>query len=134
MVSALIVYHLAGEYTPEIVDWVAHAFLVKGDHLRGSLVKLVGGHYSGLVYAVGGVRVPIVPCGVLGDCLRRRLLVREDMLGQLPLAFEGLPSLIRGHYGLSPLGWNATFMENHVDAIFTSLRVMVDHVPLEGLG
>ncbi len=35
---------------------------------------------------------------------------------------------------MSPLGWNATFVENHIDAIFTPLGVMVDHVPLEGLG
>ena len=56
------------------------------------------------------------------------------MLGQLPLNFEGLPSLIEGHHGMSPLGWNATFVENCIDAIFTPLGVMVDRVPLEGLG
>jgi hypothetical protein len=56
------------------------------------------------------------------------------MLGQHPLNFEGLPSLIEGHHGMSPLGWNATFVENHTDAIFTPLGVIVNHVPLEGLG
>ncbi len=133
VVSALVVYHLVGEYTPAIGDRVARAFPVKGNPLRGSLVKLVDGHYSGLVYAVGGVQIPIVPRGVLGDCLHRCLLVREETLGQLPLDFEGLPSLIEGHHGMSPLGWNATFVENHIDAIFTPLGVMVDCVPLEGL-
>ncbi len=134
VVSALVVYHLVGEYTPVIGDRFARPFPVKGNPLRGSLVKLVNGHYSGLVYAVGGVRVPIVPCGVLGDCLRRCLLVREETLGQLPLNFEGIPSLIKGHHGMSPLRWNATFVENHIDAIFTPLGVMVDRVPFEGLG
>jgi hypothetical protein len=57
VVSALVVYHLVGEYTPAIGDRVAHAFPVEGNPLRGSLVKLVDGHYSGLVYAVGGVRL-----------------------------------------------------------------------------
>ncbi len=75
VVSALIVYHLAGEYTPAIGDRVARAFPVEGNPLRGSSIKLVNGHYSSLVYAVGGVRVPIVPCRVLGDHLHRRLLV-----------------------------------------------------------
>jgi hypothetical protein len=117
-----------------IGDWVARAFPVEGNHLRGSLVVLVNREYSGLVYAVEGVRIPIVPCGVLGDSLCHPLLVREEPLGQLPLDFEGLPSLIEGHHGLSPLGWDATFMENHIDAIFTPLGVVVDHVPLEGLG
>ncbi len=65
VVLALIVYHLVSEYTPAIGDRVAHAFLVEGNPLRGSLVKLVDGHYFGLVYAVGGVRVPIVQRGVL---------------------------------------------------------------------
>ncbi len=134
VVLALIVYHLVSEYTPAIGDQVAHAFLVKGNHLRGSSVKLVNGHYSGLVYAVESVCVPIVPRRVLGDCLRCCLLVREETLGQLPLDFEGLPSLVKGHHGLSPLGWNATFVENHVDAIFTPLGVMVVCVRLEGLG
>jgi hypothetical protein len=136
VVSALIVNHLVvvGEYTPAIGDRVAHAFPVKGNALRGSSVKLVDGHYSGLVCAVGGVRVPIVPHRVLGDCLRHCLLIREEMLGQLPLDFEGLPSLIERHHGMSHLGWNATFVENHIDAIFTPLGVMVDRVPLEGLG
>ncbi len=134
VVLALIVYHLIGEYTPTISDRVAHAFPVEGDHLRGSSVILVHGEYSGLVYAVEGVHVPIVPRGVLGDHLRRCLLVREEALGQLPLDFESLPSLIKGHHGLSPLGWNATIAENHIDVIFTPLAVVVDHVPLEGLG
>jgi hypothetical protein len=66
--------------------------------------------------------------------LRRRLFVHEETLGHLPLDFEGLPSLIKGHHGMSPFGWNATFVENHIDAIFTPLGAMVDHVPLEGLG
>jgi hypothetical protein len=134
VVSALVVYHLVGEYTPAIGDWVARAFLVEGDPLRGSSVKLVNGHYSSLVYAVGGVCVPIVLRGVLGDCLRLCLLIREETLGQLPLDFEGLPSLIKGYNGMSPLGWNATFMENHIDVIFTPLGVKVDRVPHEGLG
>ncbi len=42
--------------------------------------------------------------------------------------------MIEGHHGMYPLGWNATFVENHVDAIFTPLGVMVDCVPFEGLG
>jgi hypothetical protein len=134
VVLGLVVYHLVGEYTPAIGNRVARAFPVEGDPLRGSLVKLVDGHYSGLMYAVGGVRVPIVPHGVLGDCLRCRLLVHEETLGQLPLDFESHPSLIEGHHGMSPLGWNATFTENHINAIFTPLGVMVDHVPLESLG
>jgi hypothetical protein len=62
------------------------------------------------------------------------MLIRKETLGQLPLNFEGLPSLIKGHHGMSPLGWNATFVENHVDAIFTPLGVMVDRLPLGGLG
>ncbi len=107
MVLAFEVYHLIGE----VGDRVAHAFLVEGNHLRGSLVILVNWGYSGLVYAVEGVRVPMVPCGILGDHLRLCLLVHEEMLGQLPLNFEGLPSLIEGHHGLGPLGWNATFVE-----------------------
>jgi hypothetical protein len=53
VVSAFIVYHLVGEYTPAIGDQVAHSFPVEGNPLRGSLVKLVNGHYSSLVYAVG---------------------------------------------------------------------------------
>ncbi len=77
VVSAFIVCHLVGEYTPAIGDQVARAFLVKGDHLRGSSLILVDGEYSGLVYAVEGVRVPIVLHGVLGDCLRHCLLVCE---------------------------------------------------------
>ncbi len=77
VVLALAVYHLVGEYTPAIGDWVARAFPVKGNHLRGSLIILVNGEYSGLVYAVEGVRVPIVPRGVLGDCLCHCLLVCE---------------------------------------------------------
>jgi hypothetical protein len=89
VVSAFVVYHLVGEYKPVFGDRVARAFPVEGNHLRGSLVKLVEGHYSGLVYVVGGVRVPIVP--FLGDCLRRCLLVHEEMLRQLPLNFEAFP-------------------------------------------
>jgi hypothetical protein len=46
VVSSLVVYHLVGEYTPVISDQVACAFLVEGNHLRGSLVKLVGGGYT----------------------------------------------------------------------------------------
>ncbi len=134
VVSALVVYHLVSEYTPAIGDWVARAFPVEGNPLRGSSVKHVDGHYSSLVYSVGGVCVPIVPCGVLGDCLRCCLHVSEETLGQLPLDFEGLPSLVKGHHGMSPLGWNATFVEKHIDAIFTPLGVMVDRIPLEGLG
>jgi hypothetical protein len=134
VVSALVMYHLVGEYTQSIGDQVAHAFPVEGNPLRGSLVKLVDGHYSGLVYAVGGVRVPIVLRGVLGDHLRHCLLVGEETLGQLPLNFEGLSSLIEGHHGMSPLGRNATFVEYHIDEIFTPLGVMVDCVPLEGVG
>ncbi len=134
VVSALVVYHLVGVYTPAIGDQVARVFPVEGNPSRGSLVKLVNGHYSGLVYAVRGVRVPIVPRVVLGDRLRRRLLVCEETLEQLPLNFEGLPSLLEEYHGMSPLGWNATFMENHIDAFFTPLGVMVDPVPLEGLG
>jgi hypothetical protein len=111
---AIVVYHLFGEYTPAIGDQVAHAFLVEGNHLRGSLVKLVNRGYSGLVYAAKGVRAPIVPCRVLGEHLRRCLLVRKEMLGQLPINSEGLPSLIKGHHGMGPLGWNAIFVENHV--------------------
>jgi hypothetical protein len=124
VVSALVVYHLVGEYTPAIGDQVAHAFPVEGNPLRGSSVKLVDGHYSSLVYAGGGVRVPIVPRKVLGDRLRRRLLVHEETLGQPPLNFKGLSSLIEGYHGMSPLGWNAAFVENHIDAIFTPLGVM----------
>jgi len=52
VVSAFVMYHLVGEYTPAIGDRVARAFRVKGDHLRGSLVILVDGEYSRLVYAV----------------------------------------------------------------------------------
>ncbi len=115
-------------------DWVARAFPVKGDHLRGSLVELVDRDYSGLMYAVKGVCIPCVPHGFLGDCKRRCLLVHEETLGQLPLNSEGLPSLIKGHHRLGPLRWHATFMENHADAILTPLGVMVDPVPLEGLG
>ncbi len=77
VVSVLVVYHLVGEYTPVIGDWVARAFLVEGNHLRGSSVILVNREYSGLVYAVEGVHVPIAPRGVLGDCLHRHLLVYE---------------------------------------------------------
>ncbi len=134
VVLALVVYHLVGEYTPAIGDQVAHAFPVEGNSLRGSLEKLVNGHYSGLVYVVGGVRIPVVPHGVLGDCLRHCLLVREETLGQLLLNFEGHPSLIKGHYRVNPLRWNATLVENHIDAIFTPLGVMFDRVPLEGFG
>ncbi len=104
VVSALVVYHLVGESSPAIGDWVACAFPVKGNPLRGSSVKLVNRHYSSLVYAVGGVCVPIVLRGVLGDHLRHCLLVREETLGQRPLDFEGLPSLIKGYHGMSPLG------------------------------
>jgi hypothetical protein len=49
-------YHLVGEYTPAISDRVACAFLVENNHLRSSLVKLVDGGYTGLVYAVESVR------------------------------------------------------------------------------
>ncbi len=40
-------------------------------------------------------------------------------------------------YGLSPLGWDATFVENHVDAIFTPLmyqasRLQASHVVEKG--
>ncbi len=133
VVSALAVYHLVSDFTPATGVRVARAFPVEGNPLRGSLVKLVNGHYSSLVYAVGGVRIPIVPCRVLGDRLHCCLLVHEEMLGQLSLNFEGLPSLIEGYHGMSPLGWNATFVENHIDAIFTPLGVTVDCVPLEGL-
>ncbi len=76
---------------------------------------------------------PLYACSPLGY-LRCCLLVHGETLGQLPLNFEGLPSLIEGHHGLGPLGWNATFVENHIYAIFTPLGVMVDRVPLEGLG
>ncbi len=134
MVLAVVVYHLVCEYTPAAIgDQVARAFPVDGNHLRGSLVKLVGGGYSSLVCVVEGVHVPIVPCGVLGYYLHRCLLILEEMLGQLPLNFEGLPSLIEGHHRLGPLGCNATFVENHINASFTPLGVMVDLVPLEGL-
>ncbi len=82
MVLAVVVYHLVHEYTPAAIgDWVAHAFPVDSNHLRGSLVKLVGGGYSGLVCAVRGVRVPIIPRGVLGYYLLRCLLILEEMLG-----------------------------------------------------
>ncbi len=82
MVLAVIVYHLVCEYTPAAIgDWVARAFPVDGNNLRGSLVRLVGGGYSGLVCAVEGVRVPIVPRGVLGYYLRYCLLILEKMLG-----------------------------------------------------
>ncbi len=72
----------------------------------------------------------IVPRGVLGDYLHHRLLVHEETIGHLPLDFEGLPSLIKGHHGLGSHGWNATFVENHVNVIFIPLGVMVHQVPL----
>ncbi len=134
VVLAVVVYHLVGEYTPAFGDQVASAFPVEGNHLRGSLVVLVDGGHSGLVYAVEGVCVPCVQRRVLGDRLRRCLLVRKKMLRQLPLNSKALPSLIKGHHGLGPLGWHATFVENHFDVVLTPLGVMVDSVPLEGLG
>ncbi len=88
---ALVVYHLVGEYIPAISDQVARAFPVKGNPLRGSSVKLVDGHYSGLVDAVGGVHVLIVPRRVLGDHLRHRLLVREGRLDSFHSTLRAFP-------------------------------------------
>jgi hypothetical protein len=69
VVSAVVVYHLVGEYTPAIGIRIARAFPVEANHLRGSMVELVDGGYSSLVYAVKGVRYPVYLAESLGiDC------------------------------------------------------------------
>ncbi len=114
--------------------WVASAFLVKVNDLRGSPVVLVDGGHPGLVHAVHGVCVPHVGRGVHRDALGGCLFVWVKAFRCLPLDAKSLPPMIKQHHGSFKLRGHAAFVEHHVYHVLWPLWLGVDHVPLEGRG
>jgi hypothetical protein len=105
---------------------VARALAVEMDELRGPSMVSIDRSDSSVHHDLHGVAVSRITGGVRHDPLDRRLEVREELLGRLPLDAERPPPGEKAHLGLGVRWGHPALVKDNVDLVLRPLDVGVD--------
>jgi hypothetical protein len=105
---------------------VSSALMVKMNELRGPSMVSIDRTDSSVHHFLHGVDVSRITGGVRHNPLDRRLKVREELLGRLPLDAEHPPPGEKAHLGLGVWRGHPALVKDNVDFILCPLDVGVD--------